>query len=275
MEEASPEVLQAFILAERRFVEHQQAGEHEMGVKCLECVLKEHQHLVQKLQDTLLSSLFEKLAVGYNTLGMKYLKLGKTDLSLKYFQKSEAVTDPANMHIHHGTRLVLRAVTYNNLGCFYKSMNKLHTSLQYLKKALVIEERALAQRQDKPDTEVAAGSAPTGAQNPAATHLNLCALLSQMSMHEKALYHSQRALQFLEYDSSHVKGESLTPVAYYNMGAEYEHLKYYAEALQAYENAYETSLEELGSGHALSSKIATSVKQLKKKVLSLSAGKKQ
>ncbi len=100
----SAETLQAFIEAERKFVTHQQAGEHDAGVKVLEVVLKENQHFVQRLQDTLLSSLFEKLAVGYNTLGMKYLKLGKTDLSLKYFQKSEAVTDPANMHIHQETR---------------------------------------------------------------------------------------------------------------------------------------------------------------------------
>ncbi len=121
--------------------------------------------------------------------------------------------------------------------------------------------------------DLAGQKSTTSAQNPAATHLNLCALLSQMGMHEKALYHAQRALKFLEFDTSNVKGESLTPVAYYNMAAEYEHLKYYAEALQAYENAHETSVEELGSGHALTAKIATSVKQLKRKVNSAATGK--
>lgn len=135
--------LQPFIEAERVFAQQQRAGNHDAAVKTLETVLKQNQQFVQSIQDTVLSSLFEKLAVGYNTLGMKYLKLGKTEVSLKFFHKAEAVTDPANLHIHSGTRLVLRAVTYNNLGCFYKSMNKLHTSLQYLKKALVIEERAL------------------------------------------------------------------------------------------------------------------------------------
>jgi len=126
----APEVdVERFIESERRFVQYQQAGEHEKAVHALESVLRQNKDFVQNLESTLLSSLFEKLAVGYNTLGMKFLKLGKTDLSLRYFQKSEVVTDPANLHIHQNTRLVLRAVTYNNLGCFYKSMNKLHTAL--------------------------------------------------------------------------------------------------------------------------------------------------
>eukprot|EP00391_Amoebophrya_sp_Ameob2_P005194 CAMPEP_0178990930 /NCGR_PEP_ID=MMETSP0795-20121207/5238_1 /TAXON_ID=88552 /ORGANISM="Amoebophrya sp., Strain Ameob2" /LENGTH=370 /DNA_ID=CAMNT_0020682567 /DNA_START=324 /DNA_END=1437 /DNA_ORIENTATION=+ len=294
----APEVdVERFIESERRFVQYQQAGEHEKAVHALESVLRQNKDFVQNLESTLLSSLFEKLAVGYNTLGMKFLKLGKTDLSLRYFQKSEVVTDPANLHIHQNTRLVLRAVTYNNLGCFYKSMNKLHTALHYLRKALVIEEKALdrAYRDDEEEQEEegdargyeqSGGSCGTSSKNstsnPAATHLNLCALLSQMSMHEKALYHAQKALHFLppvgEGSSSRTQGssdpekatkqqdESLTPVAYFNMGAEYEHLKYYVEALDAYEQAYEACLSELGSAHALTSKIAASVKQLKKKL---------
>ncbi|CAD7938566.1 unnamed protein product [Amoebophrya sp. A120] len=299
--------IERFIEAERKFVAFQQAGDHEKAVKALEAVLRQNKQFVQNLEDTLLSSLFEKLAVGYNTLGMKFLKLGKTDLSLRYFQKSEVVTDPANLHIHTNTRLVLRAVTYNNLGCFYKSMNKLHTALHYLRKALVIEERGLAERrhmedenEDNPDPDESVAAAPatsgssSGAQNPAATHLNLCALLSQMSMHEKALYHAQKAIKFLQQDEARRKellrrqeedgpaasdqqteaavqaaaatrqDESLTPVAYFNMGAEYEHLKYYTEALEAYGQAYEACLSELGAGHALTSKILDSIKQLKK-----------
>ncbi len=106
----------------------------------------------------------------------------------------------------------------------------------------------------------------TFAQNPAATHLNLCALLSQMSMHEKALYHAQRAIKFLEFDTETVKGESLTSVAFFNLGAEYEHLKLFTEALQSYETAYATCIDELGTSHALSGKIAGSVQQLRKKL---------
>merc|ERR1719407_124907 len=135
---------------------------------------------------------------------MKYLKEGNTDFSLKYFEKAEALTDPANSHVNPEARRVLRAVTYNNLGCFFKSMNKLHTASQYLKKALVIEEQ----------------SGPKS-QNPAGTHLNLCALLSQLGKHAEALTHAQTASP----DNSSAHGESLVCVAYFNLAAEYEHLR--------------------------------------------------
>merc|ERR1712187_468336 len=107
-------------------------------------------------------------------------------------------------------RLVLRAVTYNNMGCFYKSMGRLHTALQYLRKAQKIEERSNGR-----------------CQNPAGTHLNLCALLSQMGKHQEALQHADRALKQLEaapqQESNGGSSESLICVAYFNMGAEFEH----------------------------------------------------
>merc|ERR1719262_1800708 len=173
--------LRPFVDAEREFVELQAAGDHDGAVRCLESVLRAEQATVQQMEDTVLSTLFERLAVGYNTLGMKYLKEGSTEISCKFFEKAEALTDPANLHMNPESRLVLRAVTYNNMGCFYKSMSKLHTALQYLKKAQKIEERSNGK-----------------CQNPAGTHLNLCALLSQMGKHQEALQHAERARKLLE-----------------------------------------------------------------------------
>merc|ERR1719174_1590554 len=175
------QMLKPFIEAEREFVHLQSNGEHEAAVRCLENVLRREQAAVQQMRGPGLSTLFERLAVGYNTLGMKYLKDGNTEVSLKFFEKAEALTDPANLHMTPEGRLVLRAVTYNNMGCFYKSLSKLHTALQYLRKAQQIEERS---------------NVPW--QNPAGTHLNLCALLSQMGKHSEALLHSQKALQLLQ-----------------------------------------------------------------------------
>merc|ERR1719262_1047277 len=174
-------MLKPFIEAEREFVQLQTQGEHEAAVRCLENVLRNEQTTVQEMQDTFLSTLFERLAVGYNTLGMKHLKDGNTETSCKFFEKAEALTDPANLHMNPESRLVLRAVTYNNMGCFYKSMSKLHTALQYVRKAQKIEERSNGK-----------------CQNPAGTHLNLCALLSQMGKHQEALQHAERARKLLE-----------------------------------------------------------------------------
>merc|ERR1719335_894678 len=183
--------LRPFVDAEREFVRLQAAGDHDGAVRCLENVLRAEQATVQQMQDTVLSTLFERLAVGYNTLGMKHLKEGSTEISCRFFEKAEALTDPANLHMNPESRLVLRAVTYNNMGCFYKSMSKLHTALQYLKKAQKIEERSNGK-----------------CQNPAGTHLNLCALLSQMGKHQEASQHAQCALQILEAQPPPKAGES-------------------------------------------------------------------
>lgn len=252
------DALRPFVDAEREFVQLQAAGDHDGAVRCLETVLRAHHAVVQQMEDTVLSTLFERLAIGYNTLGMKHLKDGNTEASCKFFEKAEALTDPANLHMNAESRLVLRAVTYNNMGCFYKSMSKLHTALQYLKKAQKIEEKSGVK-----------------CQNPAGTHLNLCALLSQMGKHQDALQHADRALKLLEAQNgraapvAHVdsaggsNSESLICVAYFNMGAEYEHLKKMQEALWAYQRAHEHCLAELGQEHPLSQQISSCLDQLK------------
>lgn len=244
--------MRPFVEAEREFVALQATGEHEAAVRVLETVLRSEQETVQRMRDSVLSTLFERLAVGYNTLGMKNLKDGRNDISAKFFEKAEALTDPANLHMVSEQRLVLRAVTYNNMGCFYKSINKLHTALQYLKKAQSIEERSAGK-----------------CQNPAGTQLNMCALLSQMGRHTEALGHAQKALQLLQTtgDGAGGQGESLICVAYFNMGAEYEHLRKWAEAMWAYQRAHESCLTELGEEHPLSVQIADCLKQLKGKAM--------
>lgn len=255
-----------FVEAEREFIQLQAAGDHDGAVRVLESVLRQEQATVQQMPDTMLSTLFERLAIGYNTLGMKHLKDNHTEISCKFFEKAEALTDPANLHMNAESRLVLRAVTYNNMGCFYKSFGKLHTALQYLKKAQKIEEKTRGR-----------------SQNPAGTHLNLCALLSQMGKHQEALGHAERARQLLEAGQGQSQSQQLPPdgpiaqmegstnseslicVAYFNMGAEYEHLRKPSDALWHYERAYESCQQELGEQHPLSQQISACLVQLKGK----------
>ena len=42
---------------------------------------------------------------------MKHLKDNNTEVSCKFFEKAEALTDPANLHMTPESRLVLRAVS--------------------------------------------------------------------------------------------------------------------------------------------------------------------
>jgi hypothetical protein len=143
-------------------------------------------------------------------------------------------------------RMKLRAVTFNNFGCFYKRRGKLHAALQYLAKALKIELTS---------EEV---------DNPAGTHLNLCATLSQLGRHGPALEHAQCALELLEamQDTREKKGEeggaggrgamddgSIMAIAWHNMAVEQEHLQMIEASLHSYEQAVIVAEREWGAGH--------------------------
>jgi len=76
------------------------------------------------------------------------------------------------------------------------------------------------------------------------------------------------ALQLLEANppAEHASNsESMICVAYFNMGAEFEHMKKTSEALWAYERAYQSCLTELGEEHPLSQQISSCLAQLKSK----------
>jgi len=146
-----------------------------------------------------------------NLLAMTYLQQEDFAMVLELLKKAEILTerDPPG-----------RAVTFNNLACYYRRQGKLHASLQYLQKALKIEGRL-----EKVD-------------NPADTHLNACAVLSQLGRHQSALEHAQSALILLQEELFNgvnpLQDESEPPkadriavlsIAYHNIGVEQEFLK--------------------------------------------------
>ena len=74
-------------------------------------------------------------------------------------------------------RLRLRATTLNNLGCLCRRKGKAHAALKHLETALEIESEI-----DGP------------LDDPASTHLNLCAILSQLRQHKVAAKHARAAI---------------------------------------------------------------------------------
>lgn len=98
-----------------------------------------------------------------------------------FLEKFEAALDflrKAEVLCQHSTQF--KSVTLNNLGCFYRRTGKLRTSLHYLEQALEMELKT---------------ENPTSVAD---THLNLCAVLSQLKKHEEALEHVLMAIVLLQ-----------------------------------------------------------------------------
>ena len=144
------------------------------------------------------------LTLQYSVVAMDLIRGGDTVESLKLLEKAQILSSSEVLFPEELPRKQLLAVMYNNFGCYYKlyvpprargsrlvvvpvswgvcwvflpsrcpvavcawcvpcrSLSKLHTAWKYLQKALLIE------------------STVPGCHNPAGTHLNVCALLSQM-----------------------------------------------------------------------------------------------
>jgi tetratricopeptide (TPR) repeat protein len=120
------------------------------------------------------------LVTHYNTAGMMALQAGNFKLSFQLLRKADVLTGKNGPLYASESRKRLRAVSLNNMGCFYRRRKKLHASLRNLEQALEIELNI----QGPPIA-------------PAGTHLNICAVLSELKHHEAALVHANAALSLL------------------------------------------------------------------------------
>ena len=148
---------------------------------------------------------------------------GRTDECFTLLRKAEILTDMHGaMRGSPAARLRARAATFNNLGLFYRARRQHDAALSHLEQALEIEE----------------GSGPAFSENPAATLLNLCSVLSSLGRHRTALAHARRALAALAADRSRRGGGgALLAAAYHAVGCQHEGLKAYRSAAEAYASA--------------------------------------
>merc|ERR1719440_1811180 len=108
---------------------------------------------------------------------MDWLRKGQFKAAFEQFKYAEAIL-LANQQGVDNTSLL--AVTCNNLGCYYKKVGKYHGALSYLRRALKMEVEL------KTDSVTLSG-----------THLNLCAVLSKLEKHDKAVQHALCALELM------------------------------------------------------------------------------
>lgn len=105
---------------------------------------------------------------------------------------------------------------------------------------------------------------PSDSTNLAGTHLNLCAVYSQLGDHDKALENAIQALDILS--SCREKKTNLLEtlmIAYHNVGTENEHLNQRKNAIHFYKKGYDLSSKFLGLDHDLTEMLRISFENLK------------
>jgi len=180
---------------------------------------------------------FQSLVLSCNKDGMDELRKGQHGRAFEQFKYAEAVLI-ANQA--EGENLSLLAVTCNNLGCYYKKVGKLH--LSYLRRALKMEVQL-----------------KTHEVTLAGTHLNICAILSKLEKHDKAVQHAMCALDLVNQLISKTDADIVTQddysvlaIAYHNVAIEREFLLQYEKAAAAFHQGYQVAKRCLGEDHPLS-----------------------
>lgn len=190
---------------------------------------------------------WKKLNTEYNVAAMKLLQSDDYETALDLLNRAKQLTTAEAKFGEQDDRKKLLAITYNNMSCIYKRRGYLKVALDFAERALKLE------------------TSSSKADNPACTHLNLCAILSRLDRHRHALEHCQCALQLLKgdaYAGTATPGflndagdddpeSSILAVCYHNMAVQHEFLGEYDKALQAYYKSVETAAQELGQDHPI------------------------
>ena len=175
----------------------------------------------------------------YNDLASELLASGDTKEALSLLRKAEGVN----------INLACKVKTLNTLACYYRQIGKARIAESYLLKALNLQS-------DLPNT-----------------HLNLCAVLSELGKHEEAVMQAMQAVILMQDLLISVKknpetlvDESLMPIAFLNLGVELEFLKRFEEALGFYKRAQSFAEKKLSSEHPVKKNAENAVKELTKKL---------
>lgn len=178
----------------------------------------------------------QELVSSCNKDGMDSLRNGQDKAAFEQFKYAEAILLANNMNEDN---TALLAVTCNNLGCYYKKVGKFHGALSYLRRALKMEAEL------NTDEVTLAG-----------THLNLCAILSKLEKHTKAVQHALCALELMSNivaasSSATVEEYTVLAVSYHNVGMEREFLGQWDQAATAFQHGYQVAKRLLGDNHPL------------------------
>lgn len=182
----------------------------------------------------------DSLIYSYNRKAMKHLHNEDYDKAYSFLNKAQDLL--SSLSLQNPAKLY--NITLNNFACFYKKTGNPLSALNFLKKALELS--------SKPPVDI---------NNLAATHLNICAILSFINDHNNALSHSLKALNLLKAKFLEDQGVITTLlVAHHNTGIEYEYLSQMPNAFSIYARGYKISQEHLGDEHPLTQSLKRSMR---------------
>jgi len=201
----------------------------------------------------------KQIAAMCNTVGMSFLQRGKEEQCMELLRRAVDLTEtPSITADEEPARVKLRAITYNNIGCYFRKMEQPREALVNLERALKLLNETTGSAEHIGDT-----------------HLNICAILSQMNRHHEALEHAQIALILLQeelyFDQNEggVIGDELTSrfgvlaIAYHNIAVEQEYLGRIDDCIMSYCKAVELAQTKLSSSHPIATALSASFENAK------------
>lgn len=201
----------------------------------------------------------EQLALVQNSVAMAFLHKEQYSKCLHLLRKAEDLTAISS-------RLGAAQVqTLNNLACCYRRMGKVKKALTLLRQSLTI-----LSHQDRLDAR-------------AVTHLNICAILSQLGRHQEALEHAKAAVLYCqkqllagklkaslasEQDQNALLTEKIVVlgIAYHNLGVEEEFVGNLDSCLEWYYKALSLVRAHLGEDEDIAQTFKESYLNAKKAV---------
>ena len=227
---------------EKQAKEYISHGQSREAINLLESQLSVHN---QENESEDYKKTMSELCDIYNDLASELLSTGDTAGALGLIRKAESINVGPSCKVK----------TLNTLACYYRQINKVRIAESYLLKALTLQP-------EYPNT-----------------HLNLCAVLSELGKHEDAMMQAMQAVILMQDLIISFKknptiqiDDSFMPIAYLNLGVQLEFLKRFTEALGFYQRAEIFSEKKLHPEHPVRKNAEHAVKEIKKKIDEKNAG---
>lgn len=256
---------------EQRIFEHKDAfgvANAKFQLGCEEFVLLSNTIAMHMLQQTASLASSSSLPHDLKLCGKLLQKAEQHTRRAGYLRSVQSHSEePDEGEGHVNRRLEFRLICFNNLACYYKEVAKPLAALGFLEKALKIQLKqvALAANTDDDQQQTTTGHAT------ALTHLNLCAVLSQLQRHPAAAEHARSSIALLTaiQCSGHHSNDRLALVAHFNLGVELEHLSDFDAALRSYQAAL-----QIAKAHGITRKESDLVRTMEEIVREPKYGRK-